>query len=222
MVILEIREIHYLKNLILPLFSSWDNISPMPNPTSSPNGGEIEVKGVDVSNFNILQSKKLKDFNDWSIIVNIYYLGYHLLPEGLSLINEIKNNLNNFRFSTNKSINLLNKDNQNINHSNGNFENRLNNLFLIPSPYVIKNGVIFLRGTDSLVSENLKLICIDNFNNKTIFSSITECSKALHKYRSKIKECLLTGEIYKNYKFIFNIPTVAPLVSWSGGEVDNI
>jgi hypothetical protein len=35
---------------------------------------------------NILQSKKVKDFYDWSRLVNIYYYGYHTLPEGISLI----------------------------------------------------------------------------------------------------------------------------------------
>jgi hypothetical protein len=50
----EIIEIGNLKNIIVPLFS----------------------------NLNVLKSKKLKDFNDWSILVNIYYLGYKLLPEG--------------------------------------------------------------------------------------------------------------------------------------------
>jgi hypothetical protein len=64
MVTFEIREINVLKKVILPLFSKP----------------------------NILQSKKLKDFNDWSILVNIYYLGYHLLPEGIALITEIKSN----------------------------------------------------------------------------------------------------------------------------------
>jgi glutaredoxin-related protein len=63
MVVFEIREIHVLKNIVVPLFSK----------------------------VNVLQSKKIKDFNDWSILVNIYYLGYHLLPEGIAIINEIKN-----------------------------------------------------------------------------------------------------------------------------------
>jgi hypothetical protein len=64
MVTFEIREINVLKKVILPLFTKP----------------------------NILRSKKLKDFKDWSILVNIYYLGYHLLPEGIALITEIKNN----------------------------------------------------------------------------------------------------------------------------------
>jgi hypothetical protein len=38
----------------------------------------------------ILKTKKFKDFNDWSFVVDIYYFGYHLLPEGKLLITEIK------------------------------------------------------------------------------------------------------------------------------------
>jgi NUMOD1 domain len=83
------------------------------------------------------------------------------------------------------------------------FENKLKNLYFLPAPYEIKNGVRFIRGTNNLVSEKLKIISIDNLNNKSIFSSITECSKSLKIDRTKIKKCLLTGETYNNYKFIF-------------------
>ena len=134
-------------------------------------------------------------------MVNIYYLGYHLLPEGIILTNEIKKRWNNFSLSTSKH---LNNNIQNITCSplEVTFENKVQNLFLLPAPYEIKNGLRFIRGTNKLVSENLKIISIDKFNNKSIFSSLSECSKSLHINRSKIKNCLLTGEIYKNYKFI--------------------
>jgi hypothetical protein len=58
-----------------------------------------------------LKTKKFKDFNDWSFVVDIYYFGFHdyLLPEGKLLITEIKNSWYNFRLSTqnNKKIYLL-------------------------------------------------------------------------------------------------------------------
>jgi hypothetical protein len=173
MIVFEIREIEILKNTIVPLFS----------------------------NLNVLKSKKLEDFNDWSILVNIYYLGYHLLPEGKILINEIKNGWNNFRLSTSDR---LSKNIKNLTCSpfEVTIENKIKNLFSLPAPYEIKHGLRFIRGTNKLVSEKIKIISIDNFNNKSIFSSLTECSKSLHIGRSKIKICLLTGEIYKNYKFI--------------------
>ena len=46
-------------------------------------------------------------------------------------------------------------------------------------------------------------MAIDNSNNESVFSSISECSRILHINRAKIKECLISGEIYKNYKFKF-------------------
>jgi len=168
---LDITNIQILKNKIVPIFSKS----------------------------GILKSKKLKDFNDWSIIVDIYYYGYHLIPEGKALITEIKNQWNNFRLST-SFVNK--KNNLTISSTSLTFDEKLKNLFLIPSPYEIKNGIRFIRGTNNFVSESLKIIAFDNFNNKSIYSSITECSNALNIDRSKIKICILTGEVYKNYKFI--------------------
>jgi cytochrome c oxidase subunit 3 len=168
---LDITNIQILKNKIVPIFSKS----------------------------GILKSKKLKDFNDWSIIVDIYYYGYHLIPEGKALITEIKNQWNNFRLST-SFVNK--KNNLTISSTSLTFDEKLKNLFLIPSPYEIKNGIRFIRGTNNFVSESLKIIAFDNFNNKSIYSSITECSNALNIDRSKIKNCILTGEVYKNYKFI--------------------
>jgi hypothetical protein len=66
MITLEYTNIHFLKNVIIPIFSN------------------------NFCNFKILNSKKIKDFYDWIILVNIYYYGYHRLPEGISLINQIK------------------------------------------------------------------------------------------------------------------------------------
>lgn len=152
------------------------------------------------ANSNILpNAKKSKDFNDWCIIVNIYYFGYHLLEEGLNLINEIKNNWNSFRLSTYITKNKLN----NSRLSSQEFDRKFKNLFLLPSPYEIKNGVRFIRGKNKLVSQKLKIISIDSLNNKLIFSSITECSKTLQIDRTTIKNCLLNGNKYNNYKFIF-------------------
>ena len=42
-------------------------------------------------------------------------------------------------------------------------------------------------------------------NNKSIYSSISECSKALKIGRTNIKNCLISGQTYKNYKFIFGL-----------------
>ena len=57
MVTLEVHNIHL--NVIVPLFK--------------------------LNEFKLLNSKKFKDINDWVILVNIYYYGYHTMPEGASL-----------------------------------------------------------------------------------------------------------------------------------------
>ena len=36
-------------------------------------------------------------------------------------------------------------------------------------------------------------MAIDNSNNESVFSSISECSRILHINRAKIKECLISG-----------------------------
>lgn len=56
-VCLDIVNIYLLRNVFVPLYSKQE----------------------------ILKTKKFKDFRDWSIIVDIYYFGYHLIPEGKML-----------------------------------------------------------------------------------------------------------------------------------------
>lgn len=124
-VILEINNIHLLVNTVLPLFS------------------------------NTMLTKKSKDFFDWSNIVKIYYNGYHILSEGIELINLIKSHMNNYRLSTNSPIEY----DKNI------VEEKLNYLFSLPSPYEIKDGIRFIRGTDKLVPEKLKIIVKDTKGN---------------------------------------------------------
>lgn len=52
------------------------------------------------NSFSMFSKKKL-DFNDWAIIVKLYYFGYHLLPSGKSLIEKLKARMNAYRLSTN-------------------------------------------------------------------------------------------------------------------------
>lgn len=83
-------------------------------------------------------------------------------------------------------------------------ENLLSKLYLIDSPYEIKQGVRYYRNTDKLVSEAINLIVIDTSGNNTIYSSISDCAKNLKIGRNKIKQCLSSGESYKGYKFILS------------------
>ena len=63
--VLDYTNIHFLTNVVVPLYSIKSN------------------------EFKLLNSKKEKDFNDWTILVDIYYYGYHNMPEGVSLVKEI-------------------------------------------------------------------------------------------------------------------------------------
>ena len=174
MVTLEYYNIHFLKNVIIPLFSNFV-------------GSELKDKQ---NKFNLLNSKKEKDFYLWSILVNIYYYGYNTIPEGDSLIRDITNYLN--KLSTHKkSTNFISTE---INLTD--FNEKYNLLSNIPSPYTIKDGIRFYRNTLKLVSDKIKIVAYHDLNNKFVFSSISECSRILQIQRDIIKKYLLNGKIY--------------------------
>jgi hypothetical protein len=83
-------------------------------------------------------------------------------------------------------------------------ENLLVKLYILDSPYEIKHGFRYYRNTSKLVSEATSIIVIDNNDNKTIYNSFTDCAKSLHIGRTKIKQCLNTGESYKGYNFVLS------------------
>ena len=192
MVTLEFNNIHFLKNVIIPLFSS---------------AVVSELKDKQ-DKFNLLNSKKEKDFILWSILVNIYYYGYNTIPEGASLARDLTNHLN--KVSTNKkSRKVISTD---LNLTGIDFFERYNLLSNIPSPYIIKEGIRFYRNTVKLVCDKNKIIAYrldDGLNNKFVFSSISECSRILHIERYIIKKYLLNGEIYisprGHYSFKFHL-----------------
>src|SRR5690606_10898770 len=123
-VVLEINQIEIIKNTILPMFED-------------PNYHEFYI------------SKKWKSFKYWAIIVNLYYNGYHLLPEGKILINNIKAQIN--KYTTGSDYITEN-----------NFEKELSEIYNITPPYEIKNGIRFIAGTDKLVSEKINVKVIDD------------------------------------------------------------
>lgn len=151
------------------------------------------------------------------MLVDIFYYGYHNLPEGVALVNEITSRWNNFRLSTNKTGLLNNpcsaqkalsssaeeEQSESVKSNVVDLNEKFRLLKTKPSPYIIKEGIRYYRDTLNLVSEKNQIVVIDSSNNESIFSSISECSKILHINRAKIKECLISGEIYKNYKFKF-------------------
>jgi hypothetical protein len=102
--------------------------------------------------------------------------------------------MNNYRLSTNSSIEY----DKNI------LKQKLNYLFSLPSPYEIKNGIRFIRGTDKLISEKLRIIVKDTKGKVQYFSSIIECSLNINIDRKTIKNYLITGASYKGYTFKFD------------------
>jgi hypothetical protein len=142
-------------------------------------------------------TKKFLDFKDWSIIVNLNYLGYHLLPEGNLLINKIKSRINNFRLSTNTNL----TNDKNI----SNLDLEINKVFSMQAPYEIKNGVRLLAGTNKWVPSNTKVIAIDNLGNEIYFDSLSQCSVTLKINKSQIKDCIVKNKTYKNFTFKLNL-----------------
>jgi hypothetical protein len=141
-IVLEINQIKILREIIIPLMQ--DN------------------------NHNVLlKSLKSKDFSLWIILINIYYLGYHTSTEGKYLFDAIKLHLNKYRLTTNSY--LL----ENVNRiSIVEIESLLCKLYLLDSPYEIKDSLRYYRNTNKLVSESASIVVLDSNNNKTIYNSL--------------------------------------------------
>jgi cytochrome c oxidase subunit 3 len=160
---------------------------------------EVIIPLMQDSDGIILKSLKSKDFLLWLKLIDIYYKGYHTIYEGNFLFNAIKLHINIYRMTTNTNL-LINKQRISLYE----IEKLLSKLYLIDSPYVIKQGVRYYRKTDKLVSEATNLIVTDRNNDRIVYSSISDCAKNLSIGRNKIKQCLISGEIYKGYKFVLS------------------
>ena len=171
LVALEVNRIKELTQVLIPLMYDSDTI--------------------------ILKSLKSKDFTLWLYLVNIYYKGYHTIPEGHYLFGAIKLHINKFRLTTNTNL-LDNMQRISIYE----IENLIYKLYLVDSPYVIKQGARYYRDTDKLVSEGTNLIVTDSNGKKTIHPSMADCAKNLKIGRNKIKHCLISGEPFKGYTFV--------------------
>nr|YP_009370187.1 cytochrome c oxidase subunit III [Bryoria tenuis]ARO90291.1 cytochrome c oxidase subunit III [Bryoria tenuis] len=171
LVVLEVNRIKELIEVLIPLMYDSDTI--------------------------ILKSLKSKDFSLWLNLINIYYKGYHTIPEGHYLFGAIKLHINKYRLTTNTYL-LDNMQRLSIYE----IENLIYKLYLVDSPYVIKHGARYYRDTDKLVSEGTNIIVIDSSGKKTIHTSMTDCAKDLNIGRNKIKHCLISGEPYKGYMFV--------------------
>lgn len=136
------------------------------------------------------------------------YYGYHILPQGISIINDIKICMNSFTLTNSSKFNPCHNISDNILAIN----RKLRNISILPTPYEIKGGIRYLRGTNNLVSgEKSGLIAINEDGNKGHYTSITECSLALGFGRRTIKNCLSssskkkTGNTHKSYRFVYDV-----------------
>jgi hypothetical protein len=146
----------------------------------------------------LLKTLKSNDFLLWLKLIDIYYKGYHTLSEGKYIFDSIKLHINKDRITTNISL-LKNKE-----ISISEIDGLLSKLYLLDSPYDIKQGVRYYRNTFNLVSEATNIIVLDKNNNKIIYKSMSECAKKLNIGRKKIKHCLNKGESYKGYTFVLS------------------
>lgn len=148
----------------------------------------------------LLKTLKAQDFSLWLILVDIYYKGYHTILEGKYLFDAIKLHINKYRLTTNtKLYEGVAKNRITLSE----IDKLLSELYLMESPYEIREGVRYYRNTTRLISESVKIVAINKENSyRNIYDSMSECAKDLKISRKKIKECLSTGETYKGYIFV--------------------
>lgn len=131
--------------------------------------------------------------------MDIYYKGYHTIAEGKQAFDAIKLHINKNRLTSNSHL-LKNENRISISE----IENLLLKLYLLDSPYEIKQGVRYYRNTNNLVSEATSIVVIDSNNNRTVYISLSDCAKKLKIGRHRIKYCLSTGESFKGYNFVLS------------------
>lgn len=137
-------------------------------------------------------TKKYLDYSDWKYIIAILSKGLHYLPEGIQLIMEIVNQMNNYRLSTSepkvKNILCKSKVEEFLNQPS-NYEIRKNRLFIISlNRYKVNN-----------VSISLQLINIETKEILKSFSSLLKCANYLGITRSTLK-----NRIIKSKSFLLN------------------
>jgi cytochrome c oxidase subunit 3 len=147
----------------------------------------------------LLKTLKSKDFSLWLKLVDIYYKGYHTITDGKHAFDAIKLHINRYRLTSNSH---LLKNLKRI--STLEIESLLSKLYLLDSPYEIKQGARYYRNTDKLVSEATSIVAVDSNNNKTIYKSLSDCARNLNIGRHRIKYCLSTGESFGGYNFVLS------------------
>jgi hypothetical protein len=79
----------------------------------------------------------------------VVFYGYNTLAKGVSIINELKNGMNNFRLTKNSMF-----DSYKI-HNILSVNPKVYSILCTPTPYEILNKIRYIRGTERLVPERL-------------------------------------------------------------------
>lgn len=142
------------------------------------------------------QTKKEKDFKDWKNIIELKGLGLHYTDEGSNVINQILNQMNNYRLSTNSTLKidrvLLLK--------------KIDELLKGPSNIEEKNGKLFIKSLNRYLNKNSKqkINLLDEDNNiLNTFDSQKDCSVFL-----EVSPMTVSNYLKKNKSFSWKNKTV--------------
>lgn len=141
--------------------------------------------------FNLLtfRTKKALDYQDWSIIVKICFLGLHLTDEGLSLMSDLHNRMNNHRLSTHKSYNVIEIT-----------KDRIDQVLSLKPIYAYneEEGYRYNLLTGNKVSVRRGVVLIDPQRaEELIFSSTIESAKYLNEDRKRVTRYINKDKILK-------------------------
>ena len=143
--------------------------------------------------FNYLnfQTKKRLDYEDWSIVVQISFLGLHLNEEGISLALDLISRMNNSRLSTHKNFKEveISKD-------------RIDNVLSLSPAYEYRDGERYLISSGKKVSLIKEIKLIDLQGSELVFPSLSECARVLNEDRKRIARYVNQDKLFvcKNNK----------------------
>lgn len=137
-------------------------------------------------------SKKELDFKDWVTIFKLKERGHHYQEEGLKVLNDITNQMNNYRLSTNRCVIKVDSDQ---------LLKDVNSLLEGPSNYEIVEDRKIIKSLNRLVGVGQQVkIQLEEQDGTVVrtFFSISDCAKFFNVSRS-----LIYARILKNKPILF-------------------
>ena len=194
---------NYLEKLFELEIDKFVHISKYKRKTKNPNhsdGVKVEILSSNCIKKDLIpflnsltwQTKKSLDYQDWKSVLKLTEQGWHEDDEGVELINKIRNQMNNYRLSTNAAPKV---DRNALYQEIDKFLSRESN-------YEERNGRIWIKSKNQVKNDNkksVKVLLEDLEGNvKEIFDSITSCAIFLNVDPKTVK-----ARIVKNKFFIF-------------------